>query len=110
MVSELPLLEQGTVLLMRQLCDGEQGRAAVAAEFVAALDEGQGRMAAMALDRLLTLMVRHGRRPFMRHDLCCQCLGGDESAFSTIVAVAAAGDREDVTAFALTMMPAAFAI
>lgn len=108
-LADLPGLEQGAVLLLRQWCGGEDGRIAVAEDFARSLGEERGARAVNALAHLLTLLAHHGRRPFMRHDLTCACLGGDESAFAQMVAASAAGDTEDAMAFALTMMPAAIA-
>ncbi len=107
-LADLPLLEQGAVLLMRQWCQDEDGRIAVAQDFTRALGE-DGAQAVNLLAHLITLIVRYGRRPMMRHDLTCTCIGGDESAFAQMVAAAAAGDRDDAMAFALTMMPAEIA-
>lgn len=109
MLADLPLLEQGAVLLMRHWCCAVGGRQAVADDFALALGHERGGAAVDALDHLITLMVHHGRRPFMRHDLTCACIGGDESAFAQMIAAATADDTEDAMAFALTMMPAAFA-
>lgn len=109
MIAELPVLEQSAVLLLRQWCDGEAGRSAVVTDFACMLGDDRGTAAVNALAHLVTLMVSHGRRPFMRHDLRCSCFGGDESAFAHLVAAAAAGDHEDAMAFALTMLPAAIA-
>ena len=106
LAGDLPVLEQGAVLLLRQWCDGEDGRIAVAADFTRALGNERGNEAADALAQLVTLFVHHGRRPLMRHGLQCSCLGGDERAFALMVAAAASGDREDAMAFALTMMHA----
>jgi hypothetical protein len=106
LVGDLPVLEQGAVLLLRRWCDDEEGRIAVAADFKRALGNDRGAEAVNALAHLVTLFVRHGRRPLMRHGLQCSCLGGDESAFALMVAAAAIGDREDAMSLALTMMPA----
>ena len=107
-LADLPMLEQGAVVLMRQWCQDEQGRIAVAQDFTRALGE-DGAQAVNLLAHLITLIVRYGRRPMMRHDLTCTCIGGDESAFAQMIAAAAAGDRDDAMAFALTMMPAEIA-
>ena len=106
LVGDLPVLEQGAVVLLRQWCDGEDGQDAVAADFARSLGHDRGAEAAHALAQLVTLFVQHGRHPLMRHGVQCRCLGGDESAFALMVAAAASGDREDAMAFALTMMPA----
>ena len=107
-LADLPMLEQGAVVLMRQWCQDEPGRIAVAQDFTRALGE-DGAQAVNLLAHLITLIVRYGRRPMMRHDLTCTCIGGDESAFAQMIAAAAAGDRDDAMAFALTMMPAEIA-
>jgi hypothetical protein len=106
LVGDLPVLERGAVLLLRQWCEGEAGRMAVGEDFTRTLGSDRGAEAVGALAQLVTLFVSHGRRPMMRHGLQCSCLGGDESAFALMVAAAATGDREDAMAFALTMMPA----
>lgn len=94
---------------MRQWCEGEAGRTAVAEDFGRTLGDECGTSAVNCLAHLITLMCNHGRRQFMRHDLHCTCLGGDESTFAQMIAAASAGDRKDAMAFALTMMPAAIA-
>jgi hypothetical protein len=108
-LADLPMLEQGAVYLLRQWCSDEAGRIAIAHDFTRSLGDEQGVAAVNGLAHLIGLMVGHGRRPFMRHDQNCTCLGGDESAFAQMVAAASAGDTEDAMAFALTMMPAAIA-
>lgn len=108
-LSELPLLEQGVVLLLRQWCVDEAGRIAVAQDFTFALGNDRGTQAVNLFAHLVVLMVGHGRRPLMRHDISCSCIGGDESVVAQMVAAASAGDREDAMAFALTMMPAEIA-
>ncbi len=108
-LADLPLLEHSAVLLMRQWCSDEAGRIAIAQDFTDGLGATRSVGAVNALAHLIALMVDHGRRPIMRHQLGCACLGGDESAFAQMVAAASAGDTDDAMAFALTMMPAAIA-
>ncbi len=105
MLADLPPLERGVVQLLRQWCDGEAGRIAVAENFTAIFGAEQAAIEVNNLAHLITLMVQMGRRPLMRHHTQCACLGGDESAFAQMVAAATAGDREDAMAFALTMLP-----
>ncbi|GLS85891.1 hypothetical protein GCM10010873_08650 [Cypionkella aquatica] len=104
-LADMPPLERGVVRLLRQWCDGEAGRIAVAEEFTAILGPEVAAIEVNHLAHLLSLMVQMGRRPLMRHHTACTCLGGDESAFAQMVAAATAGDREDAMAFALTMLP-----
>lgn len=105
MLADMPPLERGVVQLLRQWCDGEAGRIAVAEDFTAIFGPEQAAIEVNNLAHLIALMVQMGRRPLMRHHTQCACLGGDESAFAQMVAAATAGDREDAMAFALTMLP-----
>ena len=105
MLADMPPLERRVVQLLRQWCDGEAGRIAVAEDFTAILGAEQAVLDVNNFAHLITLMVQMGRRPLMRHQTQCACLGGDESAFAQMVAAATAGDREDAMAFALTMLP-----
>ena len=105
MLADMPPLECGVVQLLRQWCNGEAGRIAVAEDFTAIFGPEQAAIEVNNLAHLITLMVQSGRRPLMRHHTKCACLGGDESAFAQMVAAATAGDREDAMAFALTMLP-----
>ena len=109
LIRELPGLELGAILLLRQWCDGEVGRVRIAEDFSAVLGAPKAAEAVNLLAHLVTLLAQHGRRPLMRHDLHCACFGGDESAFAQMVAAAASGDRDDAMEFALTLMPPAAA-
>ena len=105
MLADMPPLERGVVQLLRQWCDGEAGRIAVAEDFTAVFGAERAALEVNNLAHLITLMVQMGRRPLMRHHTQCACLGGDESAVAQMLAAATAGDREDAMAFALTMLP-----
>lgn len=105
-VSELPALEAGAVLYLRLWFAGETGRSRVVADFAALLGLGHGAAAASAFDRLCGLIATHGRRPMMRHGVECGCLGGDEACFAQLIALAAAGEREEAMLMASLMLRA----
>jgi len=105
LLADMPPLERTLVHLLRQWCDGEAGRIALAEDFTAIFGPEQAAHEVNSLAHLIMLMVQMGRRPLMRHHAQCACLGGDESAFAQLVAAATAGDREDAMAFALTLLP-----
>lgn len=107
MLFELPALEFGAIVLLRQWCDGEAGRAAIAHDFCVTLGSAHGAEAVNLLAGLVTLMVQRGRRPLMRHAADCSCFGGDESAFAQLVATATTGERDDAMAFAMIFLPPA---
>ncbi|MBC7479404.1 MAG: hypothetical protein H7317_15140 [Pseudorhodobacter sp.] len=70
---ELPVLELGAVLLLRQWCDGDLGRIRIAGDLAQVLDaEGT----AKGVNNLGHLLTGHARRPLMRHGVQCGCYGG----------------------------------
>lgn len=56
------------------------------------------------LETVFRLLVSHGRRPLIRHQPGCQCLGADEAVFAHFVNVAAMGEREDAMLIASLMV------
>jgi hypothetical protein len=102
---ELPDVEQAAVACLRLWCDGTAAQARLWGDLAGALGPGHGRTALKALERLLDLIVTHGRRPLMRHGLDCRCVGGDECAFAHLVAAAAGGEREDALLMASLLVP-----
>ena len=108
-VHELPVLEQGAILLLRQWCDGDDGRTRISEDFASVFSTQQAAQNINHLGYLITLLVRYGRRPLVRHDLACGCFGGDESVFAQMIGAAVAGEREDAMAFALTLLAPEFA-
>lgn len=61
-----------------------------------------------AMSQIGSVLAQHGRRPFMRHDAQCQCVGGDEACFATMINAAAEGAREDAMMLACLMVRADF--
>ncbi|ALG91054.1 MAG: hypothetical protein CL814_14165 [Confluentimicrobium sp.] len=94
-ITELGPVEAGAVFYLRLWCSGPAAQDQVRSDFTLALGADQGQAAAMTLEQLCDLCTRHGRRPLMRHDISCRCLGADESCFANFVACAADGCRED---------------
>lgn len=54
-------------------------------------------------DDLMQFLARYARRPFMRHQPDCPCLGADEAAFAHLIELTETGEREDVLMFAMMM-------
>lgn len=102
LVAELPPVERGAVIYLRLWCEGGPTRARIIEDFRFVFGPEEGTRLSAALDRMLTLLMRHSRRPLMYHSLPCRCLGGDESALANMVAAAASGDHEDARLFALS--------
>ena len=84
------------VLLYRDWLDGADGQDRVRDVFVQNLDQGQAAIAIQGWGALIDELMRHARRPLMRHALSCPCVGADEAAFAQILSLAACGEREEV--------------
>lgn len=109
-IADLDAVEAAAVMYFRLWCDGPEAQARVRSEFLAALGADHGQSAFRSFEHLCDLCVRLGRRPLMRHDLTCQCLGADEACFATFVAAATASDREDAFLIATILVRADVAI
>lgn len=105
-LSELGPVEAGAVLCLRRWCDGPEGQAALWNEFASGLDSAPGRRALKSFETLVDLWIRHARRPMIRHQAACRCLGSDEACFANFVAVASEGDREDALMIATVVVRA----
>lgn len=103
-VAELSAVEAGAVLYLRRWCDGPQAQRQVKDDFAAALGTDQGETALQSFQTLCDMCARHGRRPLMRHQVTCKCLGADESCFATFVGYASEGAYEDAMMIASTIV------
>ncbi|MDE0347626.1 MAG: hypothetical protein OXI66_17875, partial [Boseongicola sp.] len=103
-VAELGPVEARAVICLRLWCDGPDSQSQVQKDFAQALGAQCGRKAMIAFETLCDLCVRHGRRPLMRHQLTCRCLGADESCFANFIGYASEGDREDALMIATTIV------
>ncbi len=104
LLSELPAVELGAVLFLRQWCGGDAAREVIARDFTLVFGADRGAMLTQTHDAVMRLVLGQSRRPLMRHAEGCPCLGGDESAFAQMVAAAGSGDVEDATLFAMTLI------
>lgn len=103
-ISELDPLEAGAVMYLRLWCSGPEYQSKVRDEFFSLLGPRLGHRALQSLDQLCDLCAREGRRPLMRHNVSCKCLGADESCFANFVAAAAQGENEDAIMIATLLV------
>ncbi|MDW3182081.1 hypothetical protein [Roseobacter sp.] len=103
-VAELGAVEAGAVLYLRLWCTGPDAQRQVWNDFATALGPQGGRQALKSFEMLCDLCVRHGRRPLMRHNVTCKCLGADESCFANFVGYASEGEHEDALMIATTIV------
>lgn len=106
MMTDLDPIEAGAVLYFRLWFDGPDSQVQVWNDLAAGLGTSTGRAVLQSFEQLCHLCVHHGRRPLMRHDVTCRCLGADESCFANFVANAADGNREDAMLIATLLVRA----
>jgi hypothetical protein len=106
LMRDLGPVEAAAVLCLRLWGEGAAGQAAIRAELAASLGAGPAARLGAALDGVMDLCRRHGRRALARHHPDCPCVGGDEACFARCVAAAAEGAREDALMIAVLLVRA----
>lgn len=81
--------EASLVRRLRLWCEGPRGQEQILHEYLQALPAETAQTAYKAFDSLLRVIISNARRPLVRHDVECSCLGADESAFLHLVGFAA---------------------
>jgi len=109
-LGHLSALDDWEALLVRELrlwCTGPEGQAEVWNGFAVNLPRGAAANEMRVFEDLVRTMSTYARRPLVRHELACDCLGADEAVFLHIVKAASAGELHDATMVAaLVVMPA----
>lgn len=108
-LADLAPVEAGAVMYLRMWSDSAHSRADAASDFDLALGRGSGQAATTTLDQICALYASHGRRPLIRHELGCSCLGADESCFAQMIGAAADGQHEDAMMMAALIVRPDFA-
>lgn len=104
-IALLPETEAWWVRALRLWCDGEDGQAALRDQLCRHLGREASDMFFARFTDLIALMLRHGRRPMMYHDLNCDAVGADEAVFALFCAQAV-GDREEAMMIACLILRA----
>ncbi|CUH33565.1 hypothetical protein JSE7799_00994 [Jannaschia seosinensis] len=92
------------VLLFRDWFEGPAGRARAGDLF----RQGLGSAAEGAILQwadFAEVLAANPRRPLMRHDLTCTCVGADEAVMAHVLALAAEGAREDAMLILSLLVP-----
>ena len=82
--------QAAAVLYLRLWSAGPEAQALVWNDFATGLGPAEGRRALAAFERFYGLIVRHGLRPAMLHDVGCPCLGSDEACLAALLGQAPA--------------------
>ena len=105
-VSELGPVEASAVLHLRRWFEGPASWRGVSDDLSEVIGLDQALQALGAFEDLCNLCTLYGRRPLMRHDAACKCLGSDEACFANFIAAASDGDREDAILIATMIVRA----
>lgn len=99
--------EANLVLNFRLWCEGPRGQTQVWTEFRNALPGKDAQSECQRFERLVHALINSARRPLMRHDVGCACVGSDECVVVNLVRTASDGFLEDATLIAtLLVLPA----
>ncbi|MEM6481140.1 MAG: hypothetical protein AAF922_06625 [Pseudomonadota bacterium] len=101
-IAQLGPVEAGAVMYLRLWTEGPHAHLQMREDFSATLGSERARKAVKSFVTLCDMMAVHGRRPLMRHQVTCRCLGADESWFAHFIGYASEGERED--ALLISMM------
>jgi len=112
-LSELNQLEQNAILFLRYWSQCAKADHDLQNNFWSNITYDLGitktRQAIDAFDEIFTLCIKYSRRPIMKHDLGCKCIGGDESCFANIIGFAQDGELEDALLLASNLVAPKFA-
>ena len=104
-VADLPDEEAWVVAAIRLWSEEEgAGNAALAEAVAGRIGRERGRRVVSLFGDLMMLMVEHARRPILRHQPACSCVGADEAVFANFVAAATHGPREDAMLIATLLL------
>ncbi|MGY9049043.1 MAG: hypothetical protein ACKVKF_18855, partial [Rhodobacterales bacterium] len=95
------------ILNLRLWCEGPNGQTQVWDSFTTALPDDAAQKEFHAFAQLIQLIGSRCRRPLIRHDLNCDCVGSDEGIFAHFVATASEGHLADAALMATLLMSAA---
>ncbi len=100
LVADLAAHEAAAVRYARLWLAGPDGQAEVWTEMAGIFGPAAGRTHLRAFERMISTLLRHGRRPFAGRPVGCPCLGGHESALARLVGAGAEANREEAVLLA----------
>ena len=112
-LSELTNLERNAILFLRYWSQNSSIHEHLQNEFWSDLTKKLGlsktSKAIDAFDDVFKLCIKYSRRPIMKHEIECKCIGGDESCFANIFGFASEGKQEDALLLASNLIAPKFA-
>lgn len=105
-LADLDPVEAASVLCLRSWFEGPEARAQIIGALALASGAEHATLLRDRLEALFDLFQSHSRRPLMRHDPECACVGADEACFAGLVGAATDGAREDAMLMAALILRA----
>ena len=96
--------EANLVLNLRLWCTGPLGQAQVWKDYHAVFPEDVAREECQMFERLLLALIDNARRPLVRHDVACSCVGADECVFLHLIRCASEGHLDDAALMAALLV------
>lgn len=105
-IAHLGPVEAGAVMYLRLWSEGPFAHSQMREDFTVALGSARAQSAVKSFVDLCDLMSVHGRRPLMRHQVTCRCLGADEAWFANFIGYASEREREEAALIATMIVKA----
>lgn len=105
-LTDLSPWEADLILSLRLWMDGPEGQAEVWNSFARGFGGTGGRAELRAFETMLHHICTHARRPLMRRQPGCLCLGADEATLLTLAREASRGELTEAAMIASLMVPA----
>jgi hypothetical protein len=94
-MATLPGRQALMVRYLRDWCDSADGQIRVWSDLATRLGPARGQAALKAFEDMVAILLAFGRRPLVRHQANCTCVGSDEAVVALMVSTAASGAEEE---------------
>ncbi len=94
-MATLPGCQALMVRYLRDWCDSADGQIRVWSDLATRLGPARGQAALKAFEDMVAILLAFGRRPLVRHQANCACVGSDEAVVALMVSTAASGAEEE---------------
>ena len=94
-MATLPGRQALMVRYLRDWCDSADGQIRVWSDLATRLGPARGQAAWKAFEDMGGILLAFGRRPLVRHQANCTCVGSDEAVVALMVSTAATGAEEE---------------
>lgn len=104
MISTFAPWEVALIKTLRLWCDGHDGQIRIRRDLALVMTEAEADRRFEFFEDLVRTILCYARRPLVRHDFDCRCVGADEAVFANLVRTAATGDLGDAVLIATLMV------